>query len=61
MYEKFEKLLKQREVTAYQVAKETGVSQATLSNWKAGKYTPKIDKLKKLADYFGVAIEELMA
>lgn len=61
MYEKFEKLLKQRAVTAYQVAKETGVSQATLSSWKSGKYTPKIDKLKKLADYFGVAIEELMA
>lgn len=61
MYEKFEKLLKQWEVTAYQVSKETGVSQATLSSWKAGKYTPKIDKLKKLADYFGVPIEELMA
>ncbi|MBQ9065245.1 MAG: helix-turn-helix transcriptional regulator, partial [Blautia sp.] len=36
-------------------------SQATLSSWKSGKYTPKIDKLKKLADYFGVPIEELMA
>lgn len=61
LYKKFEELLKEKNVTAYQVAKETGIATATLSNWKAGKYTPKIDKLKKLADYFGVPIEELMA
>ena len=57
MYEKFEALLKERNLTTSQVAKDTGIASATFSSWKAGKYTPKADKLKKLADYFGVKIE----
>lgn len=57
LYSKFENLLKDNNITAYQVSKETGVTTATLSEWKTGKYTPKIDKILKLADYFGVTAE----
>ncbi len=57
MYEKFATLLDETNKTAYQVSKDTGISTATLSNWKNGNYTPKVDKLKILADYFGVSIE----
>jgi len=57
LYEKFAKLLDETNKTAYQVSKDTGVSTATLSSWKKGEYTPKVDKLKILADYFGVSIE----
>lgn len=57
MYEKFEELLKKNNVTAYRVAKETGVTTATLTSWKQGKYTPKREKLQKIADYFGVSVE----
>lgn len=57
MYEKIQKLLDKSNKTAYQVAQETGVSTATLSNWKNGNYVPKIDKIKILADYFEVPIE----
>lgn len=57
MYEKFQKLLDKSNKTAYQVAQKTGVSTATLSNWKNGNYVPKIDKIKILADYFEVPIE----
>lgn len=60
MYEKFEKLLKANNVTAYQVAKATDVSTATLSEWKKGTYTPKVDKLKKIADFFGVSVTEFL-
>ena len=56
-YEAFEKLCKERGVTPYRVAKETGVTTATLSSWKTGKYTPKSEKLQKLADYFGVNVD----
>ena len=56
LYEKFADLLEKTNKTAYQVAKDTGVSTATLSCWKNGAYTPKVDKLKVLADYFGVDI-----
>ena len=57
MYKKFLELLAKTDKTPYQVAKDTGLSTATLSSWKAGVYTPKIDKLQKLADYFGVDIK----
>lgn len=57
MYKKFAELLDKTNKTAYQVSKDTGISTATLSSWKKGEYTPKLDKLKLLADYFGVSIE----
>lgn len=57
MYEKLQILLDKTDKTAYQVSKETGVSTATLSNWKNGNYVPKADKLKKIADYFGVTVD----
>lgn len=56
MYEKFENLLNERGVTAYEVAHKTGIAQSTLTNWKKGNYTPKIDKLCKIANYFGVPV-----
>ena len=60
MYEYFQRLLDKYGVTAYKVAKETGVTTATLTNWKKGKYTPKPDKLQKIADYFGVPLSYLL-
>jgi repressor LexA len=57
VYEKLQALLDKTNKTAYQVAQETGVSTATLSNWKNGNYVPKVDKIKILADYFKVPIE----
>ena len=60
MYEIFEKLLKEHNVTPYQVYKATGVAQSSLSDWKNGKSKPKYEKMKKIADYFGVTIEYLL-
>lgn len=57
MYERFVQLLQRDGITSYKVAKETGISQATLSDWKAGRTKPKADKLKKLANYFHVTID----
>ena len=57
MYEKFQALLDKTNETPYQVSKATGISTATLSSWKTGAYTPKIDKLLILAKHFGVPIE----
>ena len=57
MYEKFAELLEKNNITAYQVSKETGIPQSVLSDWKRGRSKPKAEKLKILADYFGVSIE----
>lgn len=60
LYTEFQKLLKKSGVTVYKVSKDTGISQSTLSDWKTGRSSPKVDKLKILAEYFGVSIDELL-
>lgn len=60
MYEIFEQLLQKYDLTAYKVAKEAGVTQTALSNWKTGKSTPTTKTLQKIADFFGVSIDYLM-
>lgn len=60
MYSIFEQLLQKHGVSAYKISKDTGISQVTLSNWKNGRSTPKQDKLKLIADYFGVSLNYLM-
>lgn len=60
MYEIFEALLAERGVTAYQVAKATGISTGSLSDWKNGRSSPKVEKLQKIAAYFGVSMDELL-
>ena len=59
-YENYKALRDYFGVTDYKVAKETGVSPATLSSWKNGVYTPKVDKLLKIAGFFGVTLEQLI-
>lgn len=57
LYEKFALLLEKTNKTTYRVSIETGIPQNVFSNWKTGRSKPKADKLKILADYFGVSIE----
>ena len=56
MYKKYEELLLKSGETSYQVSKATGIGQNTLANWKTGRSQPKVDKLQKIADHFGVPV-----
>ena len=56
-YEKYETLRDEKGVTDYRVAADTGITKSTFTDWKSGRSKPKVDKLKILADYFGVPIE----
>lgn len=56
MYQVFAELLEKHQTTAYKVSKETGIAQATLSDWKNGRSTPKLDKLQLIADHFNVPV-----
>ena len=60
IYERFDELREQKNVTVYAVSKATGITTTTFTNWKKGKYTPKPDKLQLIADYFGVSLNYLM-
>lgn len=60
MYSIFEQLLQKHGVSTYRVSKDTGIAQSVFSSWKNGISTPKQDKMKKIADYFGVTVDYLM-
>lgn len=60
MYEIFAKLLQQKNLKAADVCKGTGLPSSLFSEWKRGKSTPKADKMKKIADFFGVSVEYIM-
>jgi len=59
-YANFQKLIAERGVTPYRIAKDTGVSQGSLSDWKNGKSTPRVSTLQKIARYLGVKIDVLI-
>ena len=56
MYKKYVELRDKNAITDYQVSKDTGIPKSTFSDWKSGRSKPKADKLKILADYFGVEV-----
>lgn len=45
--------------TDYRIAKEIGVTQTSIKNWKSGT-KPHPKHLRRLAAYFGVPTEELL-
>ena len=59
-YKRFSELCESHKVSAYKVAEETGVSQQTFTDWKHGRYTPKIDKLVAVANYFKVPVTDFI-
>lgn len=58
IYEKVKKLCKQKKVSIYRLEKDLGFSASTIVKWK--KSIPAADKLKAVADYLHVSIEELL-
>ena len=59
IYKNFERIIKEKNLTPYRIAKATGITTATMTSWKQGKYTPKMDKLQKIADYLGIDVLDL--
>lgn len=60
-YSKYRGLADNKKVTDYQVSQSLGFNPAVFSDWKSGKSQPKVDKLLKLAEYFGVTVEAFLA
>lgn len=60
IYERYKYIRDSHNAKDSDVAKNTGITKSTFSEWKKGSYTPKQDKLQKIADYFGVTVDYLM-
>lgn len=59
-YEYFEQVLKAKGLKPFDVCKGTGIRSGVFSDWKAGRYTPKADKMQQIADFLGVPVEPLL-
>lgn len=60
MYKIYCELRDKNEKKDADVAKATGITKSTFSDWKSGRSTPKQDKLQKIAEYFNVSVDYLM-
>lgn len=60
MYERYCEIRDRKGLKDADVARLSGVTKSTFSDWKKGLYQPKREKLIKIADALGVSLEYLM-
>ena len=59
MAENIKRLMAQKDVNAMDVCRALNIKQPTFSDWTNAKYYPRVDKINKMAEYFGVDTYEL--
>lgn len=59
-YEIFAKLMKETGLSISETARQIDIPPSTITDWRAGRTTPKADKLLKIANFYGVSIEYLL-
>lgn len=59
-WDNFEELCKKNGKAPSTVAREIGLSNGVTTRWRNGGVVPRNSILQKLADYFGVSVNELL-
>lgn len=61
-WEILDKLMKDKGVTAYKIAKDNKgiITTVLFTDWKNGKSVPKLDKVRVIAEYLGVTTDFIM-
>ena len=60
MYSVYCSLRDSRKLKDVDVSKATGITRSTFTDWKTGRSKPGIEKLQKIADFFGVPVDYLI-
>jgi len=58
--EKIFKLIEEKGITPYRLAKDIGVSMGHIGDWKSGRSSPTSERVVKLAKYFEVSADYLL-
>lgn len=53
-------LREQKGITQNEMANVFGISQSATGNWETGERKPNIEMIVRLADYFGVTLDDLV-
>ena len=59
LLERLWELIELKNITAYRLAKDVGLSTSHFSHWKNGKVKPSLDAVILIADYFNVSVDYL--
>lgn len=59
--DKIAKMQKERGMSTYELAKQAGITQSTLSNMFTRKTCPTIDTLELICEAFGISLSEFFA
>lgn len=58
--ENIKRIRKTLNLTQDEVAEACEVDRATISKWETGEFSPRVDKLTKLASILGCTVDELL-
>ncbi len=58
LFDRVKELCASKGVTIFKLERELGFANASISRWKTSY--PSADRLKKVADYFGVSVDDLL-
>ena len=58
-FERYAALCDEKNMPVNGAAKEIGLPSSSATNWKQGR-TPRLDKVEKVAEYFGVSTDYLL-
>lgn len=59
VYKNISELCNQRNISIAKLEREVGVGNGTIGRWE--KSSPTVENLKKVADYFGVTVNDLIS
>ncbi len=59
LFEKISTLCEKRNITIAKLERECAIGNGTVRGWKNS--SPSIENLKKVADYFGITVDELIS
>lgn len=58
IYKNIEAKCREKNISVSALEKSVGLGNATIKGWSES--SPKVENLKKVADYFGVTVDELL-
>ena len=59
MYKNIVRLCKESGISIAKLERETGLGNGTIGKWE--KASPNVENVKKVADFFGVTVDSLLA
>lgn len=59
--EKLHELRVSRNISQKELAESLGVAQSSINYWEKGQRDPSITMVKKLADYFGISVDDFLS